>query len=367
MLNFRWIITLALVSFSLNNPVLGIGRAQMNASNNIINAPSVYDLKPNHSLEAILFPETAPIIEQYLQVSDLHKIWFAEYGNPKGIPMIVVHGGPGAGISSNEPRFADPNKYRIIVFDQRGAGRSKPSTEMKDNSTQHSIEDMEKIREHLKIDKWVLFGGSWGSTLSLAYGQAHPERCLGFVLRGVFLASDQAAQNLWVGMRDLYPEAWDEMISFLPNQNRQNIMLGFYDLLMNADKKISVPAAKAFMKFDIVCATLLESAELQKELQDDDLILNIARAFAYYSVNHFFLKPEELITQTPKINHLPAIIVQGRYDAICRPEMAYELHKNWPKSKLIFVNDAGHSAREPGIAKQLIAATDELSTILEKR
>lgn len=365
MLYLKQIIMACLICFGLNQAVLG--KVPMNTPNNIVNAPSVYDLKPDHSLGAILFPEASPHYEQYLQVSDLHQIWFAEYGNPNGIPMIVVHGGPGAGISSNEPRFADPNKYRIIVFDQRGAGRSKPAAEMKDNSTQHSIEDMEKIRKHLNIDKWVLFGGSWGSTLSLAYGQAHPDRCLGFVLRGVFLGSDEAAQNLWVGMRDLYPEAWDEMITFLPTQSRKNILLGFYDLLMNTDKKVSVPAAKAFMKFDIICATLLESPELQQELLDDDLILNIARAFAYYSVHHFFLKQDELIAKTPTINHLPAIIVQGRYDAICRPEMAYELHKNWPKSKLIFVNDAGHSAREPGIAKQLVAATNELSHVVVKQ
>lgn len=365
MFNLKWITAITLIGFSFNH--IALGKAQMNTTNNIVNAPSVYELKPLHHLDAILFPQTPPITEQFLQVSDLHQIWFAEYGNPKGIPMIVVHGGPGAGISPNEPRYADPNKYRIIVFDQRGAGHSKPSAEMQENSTQHSIEDMEKIREHLKIDKWVLFGGSWGSTLSLAYGQAHPDRCLGFVLRGVFLASDQAAQNLWVGMRDLYPEAWDEMIRFLPQQNRKNIMLSFYDLLMNSDKNISVPAAKAFMKFDIICATLLEDDSLLTELNEDDFILNIARAFAYYSVNHFFLKPGELITNTQQINHLPAIIVQGRYDVICRPEMAYELHKNWPKSKLIFVNDAGHSAREPGIAKQLVAATNELSTMLEKR
>lgn len=367
MLNIKWTILLVITGISLGLNNMALGKAQMNTTNNILNAPSVYELKPNHTLEAVLFPQTPAIVEQYLQVSDLHQIWFAEYGNPKGIPMIVVHGGPGAGISPNEPRYADPNKYRIIVFDQRGAGHSKPSAEMKENSTQDSIADMEKIRQHLKIDKWVLFGGSWGSTLSLAYGQAHPDRCLGFVLRGVFLGSEQAAQNLWVGMRDLYPEAWDEMISFLPQQNRKNIMLSFYDLLMNSDKNISVPAAKAFMKFDIICATLLENELLLTELQEDDVILNIARAFAYYSVNQFFLRPNELIANTPKINHLPAIIVQGRYDAICRPEMAYELHKNWPKSKLIFVNDAGHSAREPGIAKQLVAATDELSIILKRQ
>ncbi len=335
------------------------------STQNILNAPSVYELKANYDLEATLFPPVAPLSEQYLKVSDLHQIWVVEYGNPQGIPMIVVHGGPGAGISSNEPRYADPKKYRIIAFDQRGAGRSLPHGEMKENSTQYSIEDMEKIRKHFNIDKWVLFGGSWGSTLSVAYGEAHPDKCLGFILRGVFLATDLAIQNLWTGMKDTYPEAWDEMVNFLPLQEQKNVMLSFNNLLMNPDKKINVPAARAFMKYDFICATLQDNPRLNAELDSDELVLGIARAFAYYSVNHFFLKPNQLINQTSKINHLPATIVQGRYDVICRPEMAYELHKKWPKSKLVFVNDAGHSALEPGTAKELVSATNEFATILE--
>ncbi len=334
-------------------------------SDNIINASSVYELKSKHDLESILFPSPTPLSEQYLKVSDLHQIWVVEYGNPQGIPMLIVHGGPGIGISPNEPRYADPKKYRIIAFDQRGAGRSLPHAEMKENSTQHSIEDMEKIRKHFNIDKWVLFGGSWGSALSLAYGETHPERCLGFILRGVFLATERAIQNLWTGMKDIYPEAWDEMITLLSLQERKNVMLSFYTLLRHSDKKINMPAARAFMKYDLICATLLDNPRLNSQLDNEDLILGIARAFAYYSVNHFFLKPEQLINQSSKISHLPAVIVQGRYDIICRPEMAYALHKEWPKSKLVFINDAGHSALEPGIAKELVASTNELFTLLE--
>jgi proline iminopeptidase len=357
----------AVLLLGLMASMMGIaqGKSQMNLpSRQVIHTESVYQLKPNHDLDTILFPITAPLTEHYLKVSELHEIWIAEYGNPKGIPMLVVHGGPGAGVSPNESRYADPKKYRMIVFDQRGAGNSRPFGEMKENSTQDSINDIEKIRKYLKIDKWVLFGGSWGSTLSLAYGQAHPESCLGFILRGVFLASEQATQNLWVGMKDMYPDAWDDMVSFLPPNERSNIELGYYHLLMNSDKKISVPAAHAFMKYDLICSTLLNNPLLESKLNNDDFILGIARTFTHYSVNQFFLKPNQLLTDVGKINHLPAIIVQGRYDVICRPEMAYDLHKLWPKSKLVFVNDAGHSALEPGIAKELVSATNEFFTKL---
>jgi proline iminopeptidase len=332
--------------------------------NNITIPKSVYELKVSN--EEILFPAIKPTHEGYLKVSDSYQIWHAEYGNPKGVPIVIVHGGPGAGCGDNDMRFFDPKHYRIILFDQRGAYRSKPFAEINENSTQDLIEDMEKLRKHLNIEKWVLFGGSWGSTLSLAYGEAHPERVLGFILRGVFLGRDHERDNIWDGMQDTFPEVWEEYVKFLPENEHKDLMISYYKRLINPDPKIHMPAARSFLKYDFTAAFLMhDNKRTEKMIKDDKLTLGCVKIFAHYSVNKFFFKENQILDNLSKIKHLPAVIVQGRYDTICRAKSAYELHKNWPGSELNFIQDAGHSAYEPGITRALVEATEKMKGVIK--
>ena len=209
-------------------------------------AESAYIAK--YTLEDVLYPIIKPLNEGYLKVSDLHEIYFAEYGNPKGIPVVNIHGGPGAGSSANDMRFFDPKHYRIILFDQRGAKRSKPLASIKENTTADLISDLEKLRKALKIDKWLVFGGSWGSALALAYGQTHPKQCLGFVLRGIFLGNEEEYLQVWYGMQDIFPEAWEEFNNFLPANERKDLVTSYYKRITHSDAKIHMPAARAFIK-----------------------------------------------------------------------------------------------------------------------
>ncbi|MDF3034107.1 MAG: proline iminopeptidase [Alphaproteobacteria bacterium] len=313
-----------------------------------------------HTLDHILFPKIKPYKEGHLKVSKVHQIWYGEYGNPQGLPVVVVHGGPGAGCSPQDMRFFDPTFYRIILFDQRASGRSAPLGEMEGNTPQDSIQDMEKLREHLCIEKWLLFGGSWGTALSIAYGEAHSVRCLGFILRGIFLGRQADYEQVWYGMRDIYPEVWQEFVEFLPPHERANLIAAYYRRFMDSDPAINMSAARAFLKYDMLCATLINQGSVANILQNDAFVLAVSRTFTHYSMNKFFLEPNQLLDNLKEIAHLPAIIVHGRYDVICRAKTAFELHNHWPKSKLVFVQDAGHASSEPGIAKELVAATEEM-------
>lgn len=314
-----------------------------------------------------LYPASEPYYEGFLQVSDLHQIYYAEFGNPLGLPVVVVHGGPGAGCSSNWSSFFDLSYYRVIMFDQRGAPRSTPVAEMRDNTPQKSVEDMEILRNHLGIEKWLLFGGSWGSALSILYGEAHPERALGFVLRGIFLARQRDYEHLFYGMDKTFPEAWEEMVQFLPIEERDYLISAFHKRIMDPDPQIHLPAAHAFMRFDMICSTLLpNSGLLQKTALDDRFSLACARAFIHYSANQFFLKENQLLEEIGKISHLPAIILNGRYDIICPPKGAYELHTRWQNSQLWFLPNGGHVSTEPCIARGLKHAMDEMKIIIQQ-
>lgn len=318
--------------------------------------PPSYSLP--HSADTYLYPVSAVRKQGYLS-SSIHKIWFQEYGNPKGLPIVAVHGGPGGGTHPLDYRFFNPEIYRIIVFDQRGSGRSVPVAETKENSTQHLIDDMEALRTHLAITQWVLFGGSWGSALSLAYGQAHPDRCLGFILRGIFLATRNEWEKLWQGMGDVYPEAFYEYSHYVSEAERHDLCSAYYERLMNSDPAIHMPAALAFYKYDITCATLIDKTSLEGEL-DVNRVLALSRLFAHYCKHDFFFEKDQLIENVGRIIHLPLHIVHGRYDVICRTSSAFKLHKLWPHSTLTIVPDAGHSAREPGITRALIHATNRM-------
>ena len=303
----------------------------------------------------------SPNTKGYLTVSDKHSLHYATYGNPAGIPVVVLHGGPGFGCDDALSRFFDLQKWHVVMFDQRGAMRSKPFGCMEENSPQHSIEDIEKLRKHLGVEQWAVFGGSCGSTLALLYGQAHPERCLGFVLRGIFLARKQDYLHLMYDMGKIFPEAYEEVLQYLPEEERGDILTAYYKRLMNDDPDIHMPAARTFMKFDLICSSHLPNSEsLEKLMSNDALILGVARAYFYYSYHQFFLQPNQILSEMNKIAHLPSIIVQGRWDAICLPEGAYKLHKQWPNSVLWSIPDGGHSPNDPSIAQALICATNLL-------
>lgn len=314
-------------------------------------------------MESILFPKIETYDEGYLKVSALHSLWYAQFGNPEGVPVVVVHGGPGFGCSPRDMRFFDPTYYRIILFDQRGAVRSLPFGEMTENTTQDLIADMEKLRQHMGVEKWLLFGGSWGSALSVLYGEAHPDRCLGFILRGVFLATHAQTAQVWYGMRDHYPEVWEEFVSFVPENERGDLLQAFHKRINHPDPQIHLPAARAFMKYDLSCAFALQPPPVEL-LNDDRVIVGTTRTFVHYCMNNLFLRDNQLLDELSRITHLPAIIVHGRFDTICRPLSAYTLHKQWPGSQLIIVPDAGHSAAEPGIVKSLVGATESMKSLI---
>lgn len=310
------------------------------------------------------FPTSKPFHQGYLSVSSIHQLWYAEYGNPKGVPVIVLHGGPGAGCN-DDMKFFDPSFWRIILLDQRGAKRSKPFGELRDNTTLDLINDLEVLRKNLGVDKWLIFGGSWGSTLAIAYGEAYPERALGFILRGIWLGQKSEKLNIWYGMRDTFPDAWQEFNNFIPQDEQGDLINAYYKLVMNPDPSISMPAARTFFKYDIVCSFLkITPEQLRRFMENDTLILGVSRAFIHYSINDFFMRDNQLVDNIQKINHLPLIIVNGRYDTITRAKSAYKLHTLWPSSELVFVDAAGHSAMEPQIALSLTNATEKMKKIV---
>jgi len=313
-----------------------------------------------------LYPSYTPYSESFLQVSPLHKIWYGEFGNPEGMPIVVLHGGPGAGCSASWSSYFDPSFYRIIMFDQRGAGRSTPLAEMEGNTSQKSVQDIEALRKHLGIDQWLVFGGSWGSTLALFYGQIHPERVLGFVLRGVFLGRPEGYKHLFYGMKSTFPEAWDEMVSIIPEEERADLITAFHKRVMNPNPEVHLAAARAFVRYDMTCGTLLPNPEfVEKNVQNDQLTLSLGRAFIHYSANRFFFSPNQLVDHLDTIKQIPCIIVQGRYDIICPPKDAYELYRSLDDVDL-WITQAGHFSSEPATARGLRLALDTMKSRFKK-
>lgn len=306
-----------------------------------------------------------PYDEGYLKVSELHSLYYAQFGNPAGLPVVVVHGGPGGGCEASWSSCFDLSFYRVVMFDQRGASRSKPMGAMQENTPQKSVEDMEVLRKHLGIDKWLLFGGSWGSALSILYGETHPDRALGFVLRGIFLARQKDYEHLVYGMKATFPDAWEDMVQAIPVEERSDLISAFHDRIMDPDPKVHLPAAQAFSRYETICGTLLPITEMElSQGLSDHGVLSVSRAFFHYTANHFFFRENQLLEDIDRIAHLPAILVHGRYDAICLPQIAFELHKNWEGSKLWFISNAGHFASEPPIGRALREATEEMKSII---
>jgi len=313
--------------------------------------------------EASLFPEVESYATGRIILDGTHAMHWEACGNPEGVPIVFLHGGPGGGYLPHHRRYYDPSFWKIVLYDQRGAGRSSPTAEITDNTTAHLIDDLERLRIHLKIERWLLFGGSWGSTLALAYGQAHPHRVLGFVLRGVFLAS--AAEIDWFmhGMRQVFPEAWRAFTRFLPAQERHDLLENYYRRLIDPDPAVHLPAAHAWDRYEVACSTLLPSNESLGTFESDAPALAIARIEAHYFVHHAFLKPGQLLDGIARIRHLPCEIVHGRYDIVCPAVTADTLARAWPESRLTIVPDAGHSVREPGITRELLAAVKRMQGV----
>jgi proline iminopeptidase len=310
--------------------------------------------------EAYLYPEIDPNAVGRLVVDSRHTLYWEESGRHDGVPVVFLHGGPGGGSLPHHRRFYDPSFWRIVLYDQRGAGRSTPCAETADNTTWALVADLETLRSHLGIDRWLLFGGSWGSTLALAYAQTHPERCLGLVLRGVFLASPEELDWFIWGMRTVFPEAWHAFAEYLPEHERDDLLGNYHRRLTDPDPGVHLPAAVAWDRYESACSTLLPAAEPMARLDSEAAALAIARIEAHYFVNRAFLGDGELIANVDRIRHLPCAIVQGRYDIVCPPVTAHTLARAWPEAEYIVVPDAGHSVREPGITRELVAAVERM-------
>ena len=305
-----------------------------------------------------LYPEIEPYASGMLPLDAIHEMYWEASGNPSGIPVVLLHGGPGAGSTPKHRRFFDPTAYRIVVYDQRGAGRSLPLGELRENTTLHLVDDLERLRTHLGIESWLVFGGSWGSTLALAYAEAHPRRCLGLVLRGIFLCRRSEIEWFLYGLRDIFPEPWERFAGFLPPEERGDLLDAYHRRLVDPDPRVHMPAAKAWSVYEGSCSTLLPSPETVDYFAGDVVALGLARMEAHYFKHDVFLPENALLENAHRLRGIPGVIVQGRYDVVCPPISAHELARAWPDAEYEIIRDAGHSAWEPGICAALVAACE---------
>jgi proline iminopeptidase len=312
-----------------------------------------------------LYPEIEPFDEGFLKVSDLHTIHYEQCGNPDGKPAVFLHGGPGGGSEPHYRRFFDPQKYRLVLFDQRGCGKSTPHAELKENTTWDLVADTEKLRNKLGIEKWLVFGGSWGSTLSLAYSQTHPEACTGVILRGIFMLRQKELQWFYQeGTSFMYPDAFEPYAKVIPEAERGDMIGAYYKRLTSEDRTVRMEAAKAWSVWEGSTSRLIQDPKLMEKFEADKMAEAFARIECHYFVNKGFLESEDqLLKGIDKIRHLPGVIVQGRYDVVCPPVSAWELHKAWPEAQFVMVPDAGHSMMEAGIRSALIEATDKFAEL----
>ena len=314
----------------------------------------------NPSSRRSLYPEIEPFNFGRLQVSALHELYYEQSGNPDGKPVVFLHGGPGAGSGPNGRRFFDPARYRIILFDQRGCGRSTPHAELTENTTWDLVADIERLREHLSIDRWQVFGGSWGSTLALAYAETHPTRVTELVLRGIFMLRRTELEWFYQkGADALFPDAWETYLAAIPEVEHGDLMSAYYRRLTSSDSATQLAAAKAWSVWEGSTSFLLQNPAHIDGSAEDTFALAFARIECHYFVNGgFFEHDDQLLRKAHRLKDIPAVIVQGRYDVVCPARSAWDLHRAWPQADLRIVADAGHSAFEPGIAHELIEATD---------
>jgi proline iminopeptidase len=311
-----------------------------------------------------LYPHIEPYRSGQIQLDDIHSMYWEQSGNPDGIPVVFLHGGPGAGTIPAHRRFFDPEKYCIVVFDQRGAGRSTPLGELRDNTTSHLIADMETLRIELGINKWLLFGGSWGSTLAIAYGEAHPENCLGLVLRGIFLGREQELDWFLYGCSTVFPEAWGRLVDPLSDSERKDVLGAYHHVLTEGTVEEKLRAARAWSRYEGSCSTLMPSPETVAAFGQDNMALGLARIETHYFVNELFMAKNALLDNIDRIREIPGIIIQGRYDMVCPIVTADELHQCWPEAEYHVIPDAGHSAMDPGVRRALVRATERFKARL---
>lgn len=327
----------------------------------------------SHALEEKIFhhpsyPIVSPRADGFLQVSNVHRLFYALYGNPNGIPVVILHGGPGGGCDDTMVQFFDLSKWNIIMFDQRGAMRSEPFCCLEDNTSQHLVSDIEALKLHLGISKWLVFGGSWGSSLSLLYAEEHPDSCLGLILRGAWLAREQDYLHLFYGMGKFFPEAYQAVIQYIPEAERDDLFSAYHSRVFDPNPEVHLPAAETFMRFDAICSTFLPNPTAVEEMmKNDKIVLGVTRIFFHYAKNNFFLESDQILSRMSKIAHLPAIIVQGRYDVVCPPEIAHSIYKNWNSCNLWLIPNGGHSDDEAPMVSALASATDLFISHFENR
>ncbi|MBK8164272.1 MAG: prolyl aminopeptidase [Gammaproteobacteria bacterium] len=308
------------------------------------------------------YPAIKPYVTHSLAVDTLHTLYVEECGNPDGLPVLFVHGGPGAGCEPWHRRFFDPEVWRIVLFDQRGCGRSTPHAELRDNTTQDLVADIERIRAHLGIERWAVFGGSWGSTLGLVYAETHPERVTGLILRGIFLCRPEEIRWFYQeGASWLFPDYWEEYLRPIPEDERGDLVPAYYRRLTGEDEIARMAAAKAWSRWEGKTSNLLPRKEVVDHFSEPYTALSLARIECHYFMNASYLEPDQILRDAHRLADIPGVIVHGRYDAVCPLKNAWDLHQAWPRAELRVIPDAGHSALEPGIVDALVRATVDLS------
>jgi proline iminopeptidase len=318
---------------------------------------------PDATRRSDLYPPLEPYASGMLALDRRHRMYWEESGNPEGIPVVFLHGGPGAGATPAHRRFFDPGAYRIVIFDQRGAGRSTPHGVLDENTTAHLVADIETLRAARGIDRWLVFGGSWGSTLALAYAQAHPARIRGLILRGIFLSRKSEIDWFLYGIRNIYPEAWRAFAGFVPEPERADLLAAYHRRLTDPDPLVHMPAARAWSTYEGSCSTLLPSPETVASFGEDHKALGLARIEAHYFINGSFMPDGQLLRDVRRLAEVPATIVQGRYDMVCPAVSADDLARVWPEAQYVVVPDAGHSAMEPGIRAALVEAMERFKRL----
>ena len=312
-----------------------------------------------------LYPEIEPFRSGLFKVSDLHQIYVEEVGNPKGYPVLFLHGGPGAGCSPKHRRYFDPKHYRIILFDQRGAGQSIPHAELRENTTWDLVNDIEKLRESLNIQKWHVFGGSWGSTLALSYAVTYPERVSGLIVRGIFLCRPEEIKWFYQeGAHWIFPDEWESFVKPIPPSERNDMVRNYYKYLTSDNMNVRKEAAKRWSEWEGATIKLIPDPKTKDTFGGDMMAMSLARIECHYFINNAFFKTNNfLLEQAHKLKNIPGVIVHGRYDIVCPVKSAFDLHKVWPEAELHVIPDAGHAVDEPGILTALINATDRFREI----
>lgn len=319
------------------------------------------DIQADQSGADLLFPEIEPLKKYWFRVSDVHELYVEECGNPDGQPVVFLHGGPGAGFSPFHRRLFDPVHYRIILFDQRGAGQSRPHADLRDNTTWDLVEDIEKLRKHLGVKQWLVFGGSWGSTLAIAYAETYPRSVSHLVLRGIFLCRKEEIKWFYQeGADKIFPDVWKEYLKPIPVNERGDLVAAFYKRLTSPDEQVRLDAAKAWSGWEGATVHLIPDEKTMTKFTSDMMAVALARIECHFFTNGcWFKSDDQLLRDVDKIRHIPAVIIHGRYDVVCPVKNAFDLHRVWPEARLQIVADAGHAVDEPGILRELIGAVEK--------